>query len=40
MDSSPVLFYANKNTWVTFFKKLLMSWDVDTIKIEEIFTGS
>jgi hypothetical protein len=30
MDSLPVLYYANKNAWMTseIFKKLLMCWDV------------
>jgi hypothetical protein len=31
MDNSPVLYYANKNVWMTcgIFKKWLMSWDVE-----------
>jgi hypothetical protein len=31
MDSLPVLYYANKNTWMAseILKKWLMSWDVE-----------
>jgi hypothetical protein len=31
LDSLPVLYYANKNVWMTsqIFKKWLMSWDVE-----------